>query len=1023
MELTSGKHERGYQVALVTFALVGLYLSSLYSYLLFHCLAEMFSIVVACGIFVLGWNSRRYMRSGYLVFIAIAYLFIAFLDLLHTLSYKGMGVFREYDFYANQLWIATRGMESLSLLIAFLFVDERRRFSPYAVFCGFIAVTGLVVASIFWWKVFPICFVEGVGLTPFKKNGEYVICALLLVSLWVLHRMRDRFEPSVARSLALSLVFTVGAELAFTFYVSNYGFSNLVGHYLKIFSFLFIYKAIIETGIRKPYDLIFLRLKASEEQLKRSQQAALLGDFDLDSLSGRMTWSDQMSRILGYESEGVSPTFDRLLSHVDPADRAALAAVIATSPDQGRGELLFRFSRVDNGQRWGKLTYWADAEPDGARIFGAVQDVTELTVSRNAMQWQSAVNASVAECMESFLSRRFTVDELADMLLKAVLRLTGSTHGVVASVDPDSEAIVGHAGTSAFASARDGALALKEGSWQGALLRRCVDTEQPFFFNDPAAYCAACELPEDSDAVPRVLGAPGGIGGTVYGLVALADGLEPYTEDILHTVSRFANVFVLALSSHESGQALARRDTMLQGFLNALNESALLLAPDGTVLFCNRTMAQRLNTTVEALIGHNVWPWFSPELAESRRERVGQAYALGIDMRFEDVREGRTFENLVCPLTESGRVTSLAILSFDITERRQAELELLKLKRSVENSPISVVVTDTRGVIEYVNPAFSRVTGYTRDEAVGQKPSVLKSGIHDDAFYRSLWETVSSGLTWASEMCSRKKNGELFWEQVTISPVRRADGTISNYVAIKEDISDRKDLERLKEDVERTMRHDLKSPLSGIVGLPRVMLTDDNLTPAQVEMLEAIEEAGERMLRMVELSLDMFKMEVGTYVFRPEPVDVLAVLRRVVRQVRTQLTAKGLSVQATIDGVEALPHKPFMILSEERLLHSLLSNLLVNAVEASPRSGIIDLEISSATPVRLVMRNEGVVPQAVREHFFEKYRTFGKSSGTGLGTYSAKLLAEAMGYSIAMETSDADNATAITITLSDGLKP
>ena len=99
--------------------LVGLYFTSRYNYLLFHSLAEIFSIVVAYGIFMIAWNSRKYIENGYLIFIAIAYLFIGGLDLLHTLSYKGMTIFPDYDYYANQLWIAARYMESLALLTAF----------------------------------------------------------------------------------------------------------------------------------------------------------------------------------------------------------------------------------------------------------------------------------------------------------------------------------------------------------------------------------------------------------------------------------------------------------------------------------------------------------------------------------------------------------------------------------------------------------------------------------------------------------------------------------------------------------------------------------------------------------------------------------------------------------------------------------------------------------------------------------------------------------------------------------------
>ena len=251
--------------------LFGLYLSSLYNYLLFHSLSEIFSIVVAWTIFILAWNSRRIMDNNYLLFIGIAFLFIGGLDLVHTLGYKGMEIFHGYG--ANlptQLWIAARYMESLSLLIAPLFLT--RRLKPDLALMIYALVTALVLGSVFYWHIFPTCFVEGVGLTPFKKISEYIISIILIGAITFLFQKRKEFDERVFRLLVAAMVVTIAAELAFTFYVSAYGFSNLVGHYFKIISFYLIYKAIIETGLTKPYDLLFRNLKQSEDALRESEE-------------------------------------------------------------------------------------------------------------------------------------------------------------------------------------------------------------------------------------------------------------------------------------------------------------------------------------------------------------------------------------------------------------------------------------------------------------------------------------------------------------------------------------------------------------------------------------------------------------------------------------------------------------------------------------------------------------------------------------------------------------------------------
>lgn len=263
--------QKSFKIIWGAIILVGLYLTSLYNYLLFHSLAEIFSIIVIWGMFLIVWNSRKYMEEDFLVFIAIAYLFIGLLDLLHTLSYKGMNIFTDYDFYANQLWIAARYLESLTLGVAFVFFHTKKKLNPILIFALYSLITAAIISSIFSFKIFPICFVEGTGLTPFKKVSEYIISFILLADILLLLRHKHQFENKIFKYLIISIIFTIISELAFTFYIDNYGFSNLVGHFFKIFSFYLIYKAIIETGIVRPYDIIFRELKQREEALRASE--------------------------------------------------------------------------------------------------------------------------------------------------------------------------------------------------------------------------------------------------------------------------------------------------------------------------------------------------------------------------------------------------------------------------------------------------------------------------------------------------------------------------------------------------------------------------------------------------------------------------------------------------------------------------------------------------------------------------------------------------------------------------------
>jgi len=216
---------------------------------------------------------------------------------------------------------------------------------------------------------------------------------------------------------------------------------------------------------------------------------------------------------------------------------------------------------------------------------------------------------------------------------------------------------------------------------------------------------------------------------------------------------------------------------------------------------------------------------------------------------------------------------------------------------------------------------------------------------------------------------------------------------------------------RLREDVERITRHDLKNPLTEVISLPQLLALADNLDEGQKEMLGRIEQAGYAMLRLINFSLDLFKMEQGVYRYHPEPLDLAGLCRRVAAELEDLAGSAGARVEIDVDGRPLEAGQEFAVPGEELLCHSMLGNLVRNALEASPRGGVVRVSLMGGDPVRIAVHNAGVVPREVRERFFEKYATCGKDRGTGLGTYSARLTAEVMGGSIGFATSEADGTT------------
>jgi len=220
---------------------------------------------------------------------------------------------------------------------------------------------------------------------------------------------------------------------------------------------------------------------------------------------------------------------------------------------------------------------------------------------------------------------------------------------------------------------------------------------------------------------------------------------------------------------------------------------------------------------------------------------------------------------------------------------------------------------------------------------------------------------------------------------------------------------------RLRDDVEAITRHDLKGPLAGVIGLAQSLADDDLLDRKQREQLRQIEAAALQALDMVNLSTELYKIETGRFVLDPKPVDIGDLLRRIVETARATFAAKHVTI--AVDTDVPVGNEMPQASGDTMLCYSLFQNLLKNACEAAPENSRVTVTLKDESPLRIVVQNPGTVPPAIRERFFDKFVTAGKQGGTGLGTYSAKLLATAQGGGIEMNTSDADNATTVTVSL------
>jgi PAS domain S-box-containing protein len=359
------------------------------------------------------------------------------------------------------------------------------------------------------------------------------------------------------------------------------------------------------------------------------------------------------------------------------------------------------------------------------------------------------------------------------------------------------------------------------------------------------------------------------------------------------------------------------------------------------------------------------------------------------------------------PVEVSGRMIEVGGIHYrlviirDITERKRAEEAQARLVAAVEQAAESIMVTDTAGTIQYVNPAFERITGYTREEAVGKNPRILKSGVHDDAFYRKLWESLVRGETWSGRFMNKRKDGSLYEEEATLSPVRDAAGQIVNYVAVKRDVTREAQLEtqlRQAQKMEAIGRlaggvaHDFNNILMSILGNSDLALR--RLAPGDRlhAYLEEIRLAGHRAADLTRQLLAFSRKQL----FQPSVLDLNATLTNLQKMLRRLISEDihlTLALAPDLGRTKADPGQ----------IEQVIVNLAVNARDAMPRGGTLTLETANVElteallshgeeipPGRYVMlgvRDTGVgMTPEVKAHLFEPFfTTKPKGKGTGLG--------------------------------------
>ncbi|MBN2106321.1 MAG: PAS domain S-box protein [Deltaproteobacteria bacterium] len=355
-----------------------------------------------------------------------------------------------------------------------------------------------------------------------------------------------------------------------------------------------------------------------------------------------------------------------------------------------------------------------------------------------------------------------------------------------------------------------------------------------------------------------------------------------------------------------------------------------------------------------------------------------------------------------CVRTADGGVDYVVALFDDISEQKKSRDELMMLSAAVQQAHEIIVITDIQAVIQYVNPEFSRTTGYSSEEAIGNTPALLRSGKHDEMFYQRLWSTILQGDTWRGRFINRKKNGELYDEEAAIYPICNAAGRVTNYVAVKRDITHDLKMEQQLRQVQKMeaigtlaggIAHDFNNILGVIYGYAEMSLDPSETMPQINSNLQQLISAANRAKDLIRQILTISRQTEKEAL----PVTISPIIKEVIRFIRA-------SLPSTIQIKQSLSAKNDLLLADPIQIHQLLMNLCTNAGHAMKESGGV-LEINlhnmhfSDTDVQeypllksgdylcLAVRDTGCgISDSNMEHIFEPYFTTKEpSEGTGLG--------------------------------------
>jgi PAS domain S-box-containing protein len=817
-------------------ALVVLYLISTVNYVLFHSIVEIITVVVSFSIFILVWNSRKYIDNAFFFVVGVGFLFSGGIDLVHMLAYKGMEVFPgNSSDLPTQLWIAARYLQAFSLILAPLAIGKKVRFSSLIIIFGiaFVVLLGAIFTGIF-----PHCFIEGTGLTPFKIGSEYVISILLAASMVLLYRHRRSFDKNVLNYLLAANTLTIVAELAFTSYISVYGFANMFGHLMRFVAVYLWYQAFFVVGQKNPYDLLWRELKENEERFfglfDTISSGVAIYKVKNDGLYGRdyiiKDFNKMALQVEGYKKEDV---VGKSLFDLRPTiDDYGLISVFRKVWKSGVPEYYPQKMYVDE-----KYANWYENRIfrlQSGEIVAVYNDVTDQKRNEEALKESENEYRSLFENMlEGFAYCRMLYDEKGRPTDFIYLNVNPAFDRIIGT-----KTVVGKPVTEVFSGIKEAFPSLFE------IYGRVASTGEPESF--------------DLDFKPS----------NKWLHISVYSPVKEY----------FVAIFEDITERRIAEEKLKFSNTLLSTQQEVSIDGILVVDSLGKIILYNQQFVNIWGIPQDVIASHSDERTLQTVLGKLVNpdefiKRVRYLYEHKEEKSREEIvlLDGRSFDRYSAPMIGSdGNYFGRIWFFRDITDRKRMEESLRQEKDqwrgTFDSIPDYIAIIDANHHVLQVNKAMADALKVSPDAAKGIFCYQAVHGTTGPPSYCPHEMMLKDGKTHTTEVELPLLNG---YFSLTTSPLFKPDGTIFGSVHLAHDITERKKAEDLLKHFNEELEQKVKA-------------RTEELNASLDEKVILLREVHHRVKNNLQILISLLNLQSRTF----NDTQVIAALKESTQRIR-----------------------------------------------------------------------------------------------------------------------------------------